>query len=82
MSMGRDAGGKLRDLSASESLDVIADLKSGLRFRRDERLWTDTRQSGPPFGFPFPYIVNTSPGKEIGFRILEQRGYQWWRQRK
>jgi hypothetical protein len=82
MSMDRDATGRLRDLSASESLDVIADLNSGLRFKGDKRLWTDTRQSGPPYGFPFPYIVNTASGKKKGFEILEERGYQWWRPKK
>jgi hypothetical protein len=82
MSMDRDASGRLRDLSQSASRDVIADLTSGLRFNRERMLWTDTRHSGPPYGDPFPYIVNTESGKEKGFQILDQRGYQWWRPKK
>src|SRR5437016_4876766 len=67
MSMDRDASRRLRDLSKHESLEVIADLPSGLRFNRERMLWTDTRHSGPPYGDPFPYIVNTKSGKEKGF---------------
>ena len=79
MSMDRDSTGRLRDLSADESLDVIADLTSGLRFNSEKMYWTDTRHNGPPYGDQFPYVVNTPAGKAKGFAILEKRGYQWWR---
>jgi hypothetical protein len=80
MSMDRDTTGRLKALSKDESLSAIADLKSQLRFMGEN--WVDTRYSGPPFGDPFPYIVDTEAGKEKAFQILEQRGYQWWRRRK
>ena len=82
MSMDRDSTGRLRDLSAHESLNVIADLTSGLRFSSERVYWTDTRHSGPPYGDPFPYVVNTEAGKKKGFEILDERGYQWWRAKK
>jgi len=82
MSMTRDSAGRLRELSAEGSLDAITDLSSGLRFSREKKHWTDTRHSGPPYGDPFPYIVNTERGKEKGFEILDSRGYQWWRPKK
>jgi hypothetical protein len=56
MSMNRDAGGRLRPLSKEDSLDAIADLRSGLRFRVGR--WVDTRHSRAPMGEPFPYIVS------------------------
>ena len=82
MSMDRDFAGRLRDLSADESLHVIADLASGLRFNGQKMYWTDTRHAGPPFGDPFPYIVNTESGKDKGSEILDKRGYQWWRPKR
>jgi hypothetical protein len=82
MSMDRDASKRLRRLSKAESLDVIADLQSGLRFDGDQRSWKDTRHTGPPYGSPFPYIVATEIGKEKAFEILDERGYQWWRAKK
>jgi hypothetical protein len=82
MSMERDESKRLRRLSKTESLDVIADLRSGLRFDSDRRYWKDTRHAGPPYGSPFPYIVATETGKENAFQILDQRGYQWWRGKK
>jgi hypothetical protein len=80
MSMDRDTTGRLKALSKDESLSAIADLKSQLRFMGEN--WVDTRYSGPPFGDPFPYIVDTEAGREKALQILEQRGYQWWRRRK
>ena len=82
MSMDREASGQLRDLPKDESLDVIADLQSGLRFDSDRKYWKDTRHTGPPYGFPFPYIVATEVGKEKALEILDSRGYQWWRPKK
>jgi hypothetical protein len=82
LSMDLDASRKFRSLSQAESLDVISDLQSGLRFDSERALWTDTRHKGPPYGLAFPYILNTGAGKEKGFEILDDRGYQWWRPKK
>jgi hypothetical protein len=82
MSMDLDSSRKFRSLSGPESLDVIADLESGLRFDNETKLWTDTRHEGPPYRLAFPYILNTVAGKEKGFQILDERGYQWWRPKK
>jgi len=81
MSMDRDSSGRLKDFPKNESLDVIADLESGLSFNRERMLWTDTRHPGPPYADPFPYIVNTETGRKKGFEILDERGYQWWRRK-
>ena len=82
MSMDRDTSGRLRDLSRADSLEVIADLKSRLRFDSKKAIWVNAQRSGPPFDDPFPYIVNTKAGKEKGFEILDERGYQWWRPKR
>ncbi len=82
MSMDLDPSEKFRRLSKDESLVVISDLSSGLRFNSDRMLWTDTRRKGPPFGLAFPFIVNTNSGKAKGRDILSERGYQWWRPKK
>jgi hypothetical protein len=82
MSMDRDASGRLRDLSRTDSLEVVADLRSRLRFDSTKATWVIAQCSGPPFGDAFPYIVNTKAGKREGFEILNQRGYQWWRPKR
>jgi len=82
MTMDLDSSGKFRRLSKDESMEVIADLRSGLRFNGDRTLWIDTRRKGPPFGLAFPFIVSTHSGRVKGREILEERGYQWWRAEK
>lgn len=82
MSTDRDSAGRLRDLSAAGSQGIIANLTSGLHFDSEKMFWANTRHSGPPFGDPFPYIVNTKSGKKKGFEILDERGYQWWRPKR
>lgn len=82
MSMDRDPSGRLRDLSQEESLKVVAGLKSYVHFNREKAIWVNAQQSGPPFGDPFPYIVDTASGKKMAFEILDERGYQWWRPRR
>jgi hypothetical protein len=82
MCMELDASGRLKPLSQQESLDVIADLGSGLRYDSDRGLWTDTRHKGPPFGLAFPFMLATKDARAKGRDILVERGYQWWRPKK
>jgi hypothetical protein len=82
MCMDLDASGRFKRLSQEESLDVIADLGSGLRFDADRALWTDTRYKGPPFGLRFPFMLATKEARAKGREILEERGYKWWEPEK
>ena len=82
MCAGRDTDGRFRGLSKDESLATIADLDSILRFDASRKLWTNSQRTGPPFSETFPFVLNTKAGKEKGFGILQERGYQWWRPKK
>jgi hypothetical protein len=82
MSIDQDSSKRLRALTKEESLMVIAELQSHLRFKSSDGHWTDERHTGPPYDWPYPYIVNTDSGREKGFEILDERGYQWWWQKR
>jgi hypothetical protein len=82
MCSGRDSEGRLKGLSKDESLASIVNLDSTLRFDATRKLWTNSRRTGPPFRETFPFVLNTKTGKEKGFEILQERGYQWWRPKK
>jgi hypothetical protein len=55
MSMTRDGSGCLIHLSKAESLEVVEDLQSGLRFKAGR--WIDTRHAASGLEDPFPFIV-------------------------
>jgi hypothetical protein len=55
MSMTRHAAGRLIHLSKAESLEVVEDLWSGLRFKAGR--WIDTRHAASGLEEPFPFIV-------------------------
>ena len=66
--------------SSDEAADLIDGLSTHLNFVEESRYWTDDRMSGPPyFQIPVPEIVRTEKGREKGFELLDERGYQWWR---
>ena len=81
MSTDRDAGLALRELPEDELLVVIAQLPPNLRFQTDGGYWADIRRTGRPFEDTFPYVLGTESGIAKALEILNERGYQWWRQK-
>jgi hypothetical protein len=82
MSIDREPTRRLRALPRDQSLAVIAELPANLRYDGQGRHWADIRHTGPPYGSPFPYVVDTDAGHAKAIEILTDRGYQWWRQKK
>jgi hypothetical protein len=81
MSIDKEDSQRLRALSEVDSLSVVATLNQHLHFDSDRGIWQDARHIGPPYGEPFPFIVCTALGKRVALKLLQQRGYQWWRRR-
>ncbi len=80
LSIDREAGKRLRELSREESMSAVMGLASKYTFDPAQRLWRHVDRGGPPYGDEFPYVVATESGRELAFKILDERGYQWWRQ--
>ena len=74
VALSRDATLRLTDLSKNESLGVISNIRVHLVFKEASMHWTGGSQ-------PWPEIVTTEIGKMRGRQILDERGYQWWRQK-
>lgn len=66
---------KLVQLPEDRSLVVVRELDSGIIFRDSDRHWTWVSEN-------YPHIVATDAGLVRADDILEEHGYQWWRQRK
>lgn len=64
-------------LEVEEGLSMIDRLPEIFTFSSEEKLW-DLRD-GNMLRDPYPIILATPEGVEQGFRILSERGYQWWR---
>jgi hypothetical protein len=62
---------RLDRLSKSESLAVLADLATHLRFKSEANHWTGGEQ-------PWPELVVTETGLEKAREILAERGERWW----
>jgi hypothetical protein len=73
MALSTDPTKKLVPLSGDESLAMSAKIGALLRFRTSDRHWTWGRDLKP-------HIVVTSAGRARADSVLEQYGYQWWRQ--
>jgi hypothetical protein len=67
---GADAS-QLDRLSKSESLAILADLASHLRFNSEGNHWTGGEE-------PWPELVATETGLEKAREILAERGERWW----
>lgn len=67
-------------LSSSEVSAEIDALSKNFAFVSEGKHWTDIREKGPPyFQTPLPRLVITDMGDALAFKILDARGYQWWR---
>jgi hypothetical protein len=75
VAIDRDKSRRWRKLSKSESLAIIAQIQDHLKFKSSGMHWTGGER-------PWPNIVSTAAGKTRGREILDERGYQWWRQKK
>lgn len=64
-------------LQNEEGLALIDGLKDVFRYDLEEKLWT--LRNGDMLKERYPIILATAEGVEEGFRILSERGYQWWR---
>ena len=64
-------------LEVDEGLSMIDRLPEVFTFDSEEKLW-DLRD-GNMLRDPYPIILATPEGVEAGFRILSERGYQWWK---
>lgn len=65
-----------QDLSAESSIELLPQLASDVSFDPEDRLWKSDDS------LPLIEIVATERGRELAFEILDERGYQWWRQKE
>jgi hypothetical protein len=72
IALTRDATRGLVPLSVDKSLEIVAKIDEFLRFRSSDSHWTWSGESKP-------HIVVTAEGRARADKILDQRGYQWWR---
>jgi hypothetical protein len=67
-------------LSKQASLELISSLREWFKFDLEDPHWT--LRKGDIKKDRMPMIYSTASGREKAFEILDQRGYQWWRQKK
>jgi hypothetical protein len=84
MSVDFDDAKKLRPLSKEESLEVINSVPSEFELARagGNWAWKKFRLPLKPCEVQIPEILATQTGLVKAREILEERGYQWWRQKK
>ena len=63
-----------------QSLDMLAKLGDWFTFDHKRTCWT--LRNGELTKARIPVIKVTSLGRDVGWKLLEQNGYQWWRPRK
>jgi hypothetical protein len=73
MALNRGSADGLESLSKDQSLALLAGIDEHLRFKSGAGHWTGGQR-------PWPEVMNTEAGNEKAFEILNERGYQWWRQ--
>jgi hypothetical protein len=68
--------GRLQSVSKDESLSAVQAMKPYITFNSADSLWVWDRSQ------PRAEIVATDLGMARAREVLEERGYQWWRQSK
>lgn len=67
-------------LSTEDALAEVEALPSHLYFNVEGNHWSDDRIQGPPyFQIQLPELARTDLGLAAGARVLDERGYEWWR---
>lgn len=79
MAAERDISRRWKRMTGRESLAVVEESSAWLEFREHDRHWADKRSAGPPFTFVGPHALTTKQGKALAVKIIDHRGYQWWR---
>lgn len=64
-----------QDLPADTSIALLPQLASDVSFDPEDSLWKSDEN------LPMVEIVATEKGRDLAFEILDERGYQWWRQK-
>lgn len=67
-------------LGKEQSLELVSNLGDWFRFDSANSFWTLSK--GDIKKERIPAIFSNSEAREKAFDILEERGYQWWRQKK
>ena len=67
--------GKIIAVSKEQSMADTVNLTSQINFNDSEGIWKWDKR------FPRSQIVATSSGLVVADKLLQMRGYQWWRQR-
>ncbi len=75
---------KLRSASVEESMAIIRAIPGNVHFDAGKGLWLWSSLTLPLklYDVPIPEILVTSEGLAKARSILEERGYQWWRQKR
>jgi hypothetical protein len=81
MSTRRGSDRRLEPLARHESLIEIDAIKTFLVYDLAAKCWIDVRRSLPPYGSEYPYVLSSDSGAGVARAILEERGYQWWREK-
>ncbi|ADJ22921.1 hypothetical protein Hden_1107 [Hyphomicrobium denitrificans ATCC 51888] len=70
----RDANRRLKNMSDEDSFALLTRITEHLVFKTQSGHWTGGAR-------PWPEVVYTEMGKVEGRKILQEFGYQWWRQK-
>jgi hypothetical protein len=66
--------------AADRTAQLIAELQAWFAFDRGTGYWTTSR--GEIRNTSIPFILLTSAGLTESGRLLDERGYEWWRPRR
>jgi hypothetical protein len=67
-------------LDKQAALELVSHLGEWFRFDAETSFWTLSK--GDFREVRYPVIFSTAEAREKAFQILDNRGYQWWRQKK
>lgn len=84
MAVDYDERKKLRASSLGDSITIIQAIPGTIHFDASRGFWTWSSLTLPlkQYEVQIPEILVTPKGLEKARGILDERGYQWWRQQK
>ncbi|MBX9592508.1 MAG: hypothetical protein K2X43_24740 [Hyphomonadaceae bacterium] len=71
---------KQTTLDKQAALELVSRLRDWFRFDAATSFWTLSK--GDFREVRYPVIFSTAEAREKAFQILDERGYQWWRQQE